>query len=141
MNYKKNNCCFIIWIRRYNKTYVDWFFWSTCVMMDPWTNLLPRAAGRRLQFGSWVHHNTYWPQTQSRNIEDKYLLDMDTFFIRLSWDGTYYGIALSICLSRPCRQDKDQTICFRVIQLGTLDHHHDKRNSFFKVKGQGCSIT
>ena len=34
----------------------------------------------------------------------------------------------SVCLSGPCRQDRDRTICFRVIQLGTLDHHLERRN-------------
>jgi hypothetical protein len=52
-------------------------------------------------------------------------------FIRPSLDGTYfhdYGIVLSVCLSGPCRQDRDWNVSSRIIQLGILDHHHERKN-------------
>ena len=41
-------------------------------------------------------------------------------------DGTYYGMASSVC-PRPYGQDTDQTIGARILQLGTFDHHGERK--------------
>jgi hypothetical protein len=40
----------------------------------------------------------------------------------------YSVVRLSVCLSGPCRQDRDRTVSSRIIQLGILDHHHERKN-------------
>jgi hypothetical protein len=43
------------------------------------------------------------------------------------WDVLWY-VRLSVCLSGPCRQDRDRTVSSRIIQLGIIDHHHERKN-------------
>jgi hypothetical protein len=38
------------------------------------------------------------------------------------------SVCPSVCLSGPCRQDRDWTVSSRIIQLGILDHHHERKN-------------
>jgi hypothetical protein len=68
--------------------------------------------------------------TRTSKLTDHQTGDLD--FIRPSLDRMYYGIAssvcLSVCLSGPCRQDRDRTVSSRIIQLGILDYHHERKN-------------
>jgi hypothetical protein len=40
-------------------------------------------------------------------------------------------MASTICLSGPCRQDRDRTVSFRIMQLGTVYHHDEEELSCF----------
>jgi hypothetical protein len=59
--------------------------------------------------------------------------------ICLSIDGTYYGIAFSVHLCGPCKQDKDRTVSSRNTQVDILDHHNERKNPM-NIHGQRSKV-